>query len=506
MDNNHRIAYNTVFMYFRMLVTVILGLITSRLVLKYLGVTDYGLYNVIGGIIAMFGFLNGAMTNTTSRYITFYLGKGEPKKLADIFSMAFTIHLIIATIIIVLGETIGLWYLQYKLVIPEGRHVAAFWLYQMSIISSILNILYVPFNATIVAHEKMSAFAYISIYDAFLKFLIALSLAFNLFDQLIQYGSLILTLTITDILIYYTYCHKHFPETRVNWFWDKSLFNEMFGFAGWSMFGNLSFLFYSQGLNLMINAFCGPVVNAARGIAVQVEGIVRQFATNVQMALNPQLIKSYAENDKERVFTLVYASSKYCYYLLFMLAIPVIFECDYLLHLWLIEVPNHAVNFIRLTLVVVLFDSLSNPLFTLNLSTGKVRIYQIVLSTISYLMMPITYLAIKFSLVPESVFVCLLICTVLEQIARIFIANVQTQMPVRGYLLRVIFPIIAVSSITVIIPACIYIHTPPSIYRLFATCVSIVVMTAIAVYLVGMTKQERIFLKEKIRCIKLSRD
>lgn len=497
-SNNRRIAKNTLYMYFRMFVTLGLSLYTSRIVLKTLGVEDYGLYNVVGGIVAMFGFINGAMINTTSRYITYYLGKNNSKALNNVFSITFIIHLFIALIVLLLGETIGLWYFYEKLVIPDGRQNAALWLYQLSIASAIANIVYVPYNATIIAHEKMNSFAYISILDAFLKLAIALCLIVSPYDKLIFYGCLMFLISLLNVLIYYIYCRTKFSETAFHWFWEKNIVKEMFSFAGWSLFGNFSYLFYSQGINLVLNAFCGPVVNAARGIAVQVEGVIRTFASNIQTAVNPQIIKAYAESEKERFFSLVYMSSKYCFFLLFLLALPIIIETHLILSLWLGDVPDHTVNFVRIILVMTLLDGWSNPLFISNLATGKVRTYQITLSAISYLLMPVTYYALKYTNIPEVVFLCVFVCKILEQIARIYIAHSQIGLVIKQYLIKVVLPNLMVCFISSIIPIASYLMLSRTLTNsLFIMALS-VVSVFFFVYAFGMTQAERIMAKKMI--------
>lgn len=498
-SSNKRIAMNTLFMYLRMFITMSVSLYTSRVVLRTLGVEDYGLYNVIGGIIAMFGFLNGAMTNTTSRYITFFLGKGDEKKLSDVFSMSFIIHAYIAIIIIVLGETVGLWYLYEKLVVPDGRFQAAFWLYQLSIASTVTTILYVPYNAAIVAHEKMSAFAYISIMDSALKLLVVFALMWAPYDKLIFYGTLMFFVPLIDIAIYFSYCKRNFPETKIHWFWDTALFKEMFGFAGWSLLGNFSFIFFTQGLNLILNAFCGPAVNAARGISVQIEGVVRQFASNVQTALNPQIIKSYAEGNMERMYSLIIASSRYCFYLLLLLSLPVMIEADAILKLWLGDYPDYTVSFLRLILAVVIMDGMINPIFTANLATGKVRIYHIVLSTISVIFMPLTYLAIKLTNMPESVFICHIVMTIIGLIARLFIMRNQIGFPISMYLSKVIIPNGIVVCTSLVSSLIVFKYSSDTLVGHFSTCVASVMFVSLCVLIFGMTSAERVFVFEKIK-------
>lgn len=497
--NNKRIAKNTLFMYFRMFITMFLGLYTSRVILKTLGIEDYGLYNVIGGIIAMFGFLNGAMTNTTSRYITFYLGKQDQKSLNKIFSMAFIIHFSIALIILIFGETLGLWYLNNKLVLPEDRLNAAFWLYQLSIISAIVNILYVPFNATIVAHEKMSTFAYISIVDSILKLLIAISIGLLDYDKLITYGFLMFCISLFNICVYYLYCKKHFEETSFHWFWNKDLFKEMFGFAGWSVLGNFSYVFYNQGINLILNAFCGPAVNAARGVAVQVDSIIKQFAHNVQTAINPQIIKSYAEKEFDRMYGLICSSSKFCFYLLLLLSLPVILETEFILKLWLGDFPDHTINFIRITLINVILDTLINPMFTANLASGKVKIYQIVVSMISYGFMPITYMAMKITGIPEVVFLCLLLCSTIGVIARVFIMRHQIGLKGSYYMGNVVKPISSVAVSSILFPIAVCYYLPSSLLRFFLTSIITFFSVCFFVLFLGVNESERSLIYSKIK-------
>lgn len=489
--DNKRIAKNTVYMYARMFVTMLIGLYTSRVVLASLGFEDYGLYNVVGGIIAMFGFLNGAMTNTTSRYITFYLGKNDDNRLKEVFSTAFYIHVIIAIIIIVLGETIGLWYVYNKLVVPDGRFTAAMWLYQFTVITSAVNIISVPFNASVIAHERMSTFALVAIVDSVLRLGIALSLSYAPFDRLVYYGGMILFVQLMNNAFYWIYSSKRLNGIRLVVVFDKALLKEMFGFTGWNLFGNFSYIFFTQGLNLILNYFCGAAVNAARGIAVQVDGIVRQFATNVQTAINPQIIKSYAQSDKERFFSLIFASSRYCFYLLLLLALPIILEADFLLTLWLGNYPEHTINFLRITLATVTLEALVTPMFMANLASGKVKIYQLVISIISIVFIPITFLAIRITRVPEVVFICTLIMTIVEIIARIFIVHGQVGLSRGLYVRRVLVKVFLVSVLASVFPVLIHMQMEEGLIRFLVVGFVCVVSVVTVVFFIGINKNER---------------
>lgn len=504
MDNssdNKRIAKNAFLLYLRMLLQVCLSLYTSRIVLAVLGFEDYGLNNVIGGIIAMFGFFNFAMTNATSRFITYALGEDNLRKLKEVFTTASFIHFFIAFIIIVIGETVGLWYLENKLVIPEGRHFAAECLYQLSILATVVSIISVPYNSCIVAHEKMSAFAYISIMDTILKLLIVFVIKYSPFDKLIFLGVLTFLVGIIDRIIYGVYCSKHFEESRLIKFWDWKLCKKMLSFAGWSMFGNFSFLFYSQGLSLILNFFCGTTVNAARGIAISIENITRQLASNVQTAINPQIIKNYAKEDKRRMFDLMYASTRYCFYLLLFVSLPIIFETPYILSLWLDEYPEHTVNFVRLTLLIIMFDSFVNPLFTANVATGRIRNYQVGFCIVTFLFMPITYFSISLSGIPEYVYYSAIVMNIIALIVRLYVTKINIDFNIREYCNSVVLKIILVSVLSLVFPLLIVHFMQEGTTRFFIVTVTTALSVLMVVYLFGINSSERIFVNNKIKNI-----
>ena len=501
MDNNQnkRIAKNTIFMYIRMAITMCIGLYTSRAVLQALGVEDFGLYNVIGGIVSMFIILNGAMVNTTSRFITIYLAKEDELQTCKIFNMASLVHVVIAVLVVLFAETIGLWYLENKLVVPEGRMFAAHWLYQLSILSAIFSILYVPYNAAIVAHEKMGVFAFIQIADSVLKLIIVLLLAYSPIDKLIFYATLLTILSIADLCIYFIYCKRHFAETEIMFYWNNSVFKEMMGFAGWTLVGNFVNFFYTQGLNLLLNAFCGPAANAARGIAVQVENVVKQFANNVQVAINPQILKSYSLNEMDRMYSLIMASSRYCFFLLYFLCLPIMLEANFILHLWLGVVPEHTVNFIRLILVIALFDTFVNPMFTANLACGKLKLYHFPLSILMVAFMFVTYFAIKLTGIAESVYVSLLTVTFIGYIMKIYIIDRQVGLKPKVYIKNVLKPVCLVVLISPILPFYIHSLLDEGWVRLLATGFACVVSVTAAIYVLGVSQAERKFVVTFVR-------
>lgn len=370
-ENNKRIAKNTLLLYFRMLFLMAVSLYTSRIVLNALGVEDFGIYNVVGGVVTMFSVLSGSLSAAISRFITYEIGKGNQDKLNKIFSSAVTIQLGLAGIIILLAETIGIWFLNIKMNIPELRMEAANWVFQFSILTFAINLISVPYNACIIAHEKMSAFAYISILEAIGKLAIAYLIVVSPMDKLIFYAILMCIVALIVRFTYGNYCKRHFSECTYHFIWDKQLLKQMFGFAGWNFIGAASAVLRDQGGNVVINLFCGPTVNAARGIAFQVNTAVNQFVTNFMTALNPQITKSYAAGNKEYMMTLIFQGARLSFYMLLLLSLPILINTHYILGLWLKLVPDHAVLFVQLVLIFAMSESISQPLITAMLATGK---------------------------------------------------------------------------------------------------------------------------------------
>ena len=483
-----------------MAITMLVGLYTSRVVLRVLGVEDFGLYNVIGGIISLFVVLNSALVNTTSRFITVSLAKGDPQTTRQVFNMSFLMHLFVGILIAVLGETIGLWYLHNKLVIPEGRALAAEWLYQFTILSAFLSTLIVPYNAAIIAHEKINVYAIIQIIDVFLRFGIVIFLKYTSADKLIFYAILILLVTVFDFIATFVYCRRVFQETKYLFFWSWKIFKDMLRYIGWAVVGNFSNMFYTQGINLMLNAFCGPAVNAARGIAVQVESMVRQFANNVQTAINPQILKSYASGDMERMYTLIIASSRLCFLLMFLISLPILIETDFLLALWLGgSPPDHTVNFVRIILMSVLLDAFVNPMFTANLASGKLAVYHGTLAVLMYGFMFITYFTIKATRIPETVFLCYLAAGVIGYVMKIFILNYQVGLKPRIYVRRTLVPVVIVVATSIIFPLIVHHLLGSGWIDFIVTSIVSVLSVASMAYFVGITKGERDFVLNYVR-------
>mgnify|MGYP001777914879 CR=1 FL=1 len=499
-ENNKRIAQNTLLLYVRMLFLMFISLYTSRVILQTLGIEDFGIYNVVGGVISMLGFLTSSLGGASSRYITYDLGKGDMTAMKKTFGNILIIHLLLAGFIILIGETLGLWFMTTQLQIPEERANAAFWVYQFSILSSVLAIISVPYNACIIAHEKMSAFAYISIIDAILKLVIVYMLVVIPYDKLIIYSILYFGIQLFDRIIYGVYCRKHFEETRSKPYFDKKQFKEIFAFAGWTMNGNLAVIGYTQGLNILLNMFFGPVVNAARGVAVQVQNVARQFCGNFQMALNPQLTKSYATGDYPRMRDLLKVSSKFSFFLILLISLPIMIEAPLLLKWWLKTVPEHTVSFLRLILCSNLIVTLSNPIITSVYATGNVKKFQILEGTTLLTIIPISYLLLKFfHLPPEVVFLVHIIIEIIAQYIRIRVVLPMISMSLREYVTDVIWPIIKVGICAPIIPILLlYIYPDENILSCITICIITIAYTLGIVYFLGCNLNEQILVKNKL--------
>ncbi len=496
--NNKRIAKNTLLLYMRTLFIMLVTLYTSRVVLNVLGVTDYGVYNVVGGVVAMFGFINGSMSSATQRYITFALGKGDMKRLRTVFSTSLQIHFLIATLIVVLGETVGLWFMYTQMQIPADRMDAAFWVLQCSIVSTVVMIISVPYNADIIAHEKMSAFAYISILEAVLKLAIVYALVISPFDKLVFYAILILAVQILIRFCYNHYCNRHFEESKYRHVWDKSLFKEMTGFAGWSMFGNLASVLFGQGLNMLLNVFFGPVVNAARALSVQVQNAILQFVNNFQMALNPQITKTYAKGEMEDMHKLMFRSARFSFYLLFLLSLPVLFETKFILTVWLRTVPDNTIVFLRIMICTSLLYSISNPLMVANAATGRVKKYQAVCGGILLSILPISYILLKLGCPAYSVFIVHFVIEFIAQIARMIMLKPLIGIKLIEYLKNIHLRVLLVVIFSVILPYVFYKNMTDNIFRFLIVCITCFISICIFVYTIGLSHNEKSFILSKI--------
>ena len=503
---NKRIAKNTLVLYVRMLFTMGISLFTSRVILQTLGVEDYGISSVVGGVISMFTFINAAMVSSTQRYLNFELVRGDANQLRSVFSTSLQIHALIALAIIVLSETVGLWFLNEKLVIPEARMTAAMWVYQCSILSCAVSIMSTPYNAVIVAHEKMSAFAYISILDVSLKLLVVYLLVVLPFDKLIILSILNLLVQLFIRYIYTIYCHRHFPESYFQFRFNKTLFKEMFGFAGWSFWGNLAAILYTQGLNMMLNIFFGPIVNAARGIAVQVQSAVQQFVGGFQTALNPQITKNYASNNLPQMHSLMFRSARFSFLLLFFLSLPVLMETNFILTLWLKTVPDDAVIFTQIMICISLIYTTANPCVIANQATGKVKIYQMVVGGILLLILPISYVVLKLGAPAYSVFIVHFCIESVAQFSRMYMLRNLIHLPLWQYMKNIYIPIVSTVAIAIILPLVVRMQVAEGWLRFLAVGFTCVLSVGASSYFIGFTKQERVFFLDKgLRLLRIKR-
>lgn len=493
-ENNKRVAKNTLFLYFRMILIMLVTLYTSRVILAELGIKDYGIYNVVGGVVTMFSFINNCMTTSTQRFLTFALGKRDLKRLKDIFATSLNIHIIIGLLIIFLAETIGLWFVNNKLVISEDRIIAANWAYQFSILTFCVNIIQVPYNAVLIAHEKMNIYAYISILEVILKLLIVYLLTIVKTDKLIVYGILVFSVQLIIRAIYQFYCKKKFEECKFRLFWNKCLYKQMSSFAGWNLLGSIAWLLQGQGLNIVLNLFFGPVVNAARGIASQVSSAVMNFISNFQVALNPQITKSYASDNIDNMEKLSYLGIKFSFLLLFTMAFPLCLNINYILHIWLVDVPNYTEIFIILIMMDSLLGSLfGGPLMTSISATGNIRNYQIFVNSIILCILPVSYFILKLGFDAPSVFCISIIFNLISGFIRFLFCRSQIGYSLKKYISRVLLPISMVSILSLPVPILlkIYCFRENSFLNTIYLCVITLFITISISWFFCMTKNER---------------
>lgn len=492
ISNNKRIAKNTIALYFRMLFSMAVGFYTSRVILNILGVSDYGIYNVVGSVVSLFSFLNGSMSLSTSRFLTFELGRNSIGRYQELFRTSITIHIVLAVIVFLVTEVGGLWFMYNKMTLPQERIDVAQWVFHLSLISSIITVVLIPYNSAIIAYEKMTAFAWMSIIDVTFKLAAVMMLKVINYDKLITYAILILIVTIIHQGIIYIYGHHKLCGTLFGLRWDKTDFRHLFSFAGWTMFGQVAYVGFTQGLNMLLNVFFGPAVNAARGVAVQVQTIIYKFVGNIQTAFNPQITKSYASNQLNHMHTLIFACSKFSFFLLLLISAPVIIETPYILKLWLKIVPDNTVDFFRIIIMVSFVDALANPLIISNMATGKVKLWNIICGSILLLIVPVSYACLEMGMVAVTVFYVHLFCAIITQIVRLFFLRKSIQLSIRRYIRDVVIPTSIVFLITLGLGFLIYQLFPN--HNPFDLClVSILtcLICVISIISIGLNHKER---------------
>lgn len=492
MPNNKSnvIIKNSIYLYIRMLITMGVGIYTSRIILQVLGEVDFGLYNVVSGVVVFIAFISSALSSSTSRFLTFSLGKQEIKELSNTFRSTFSIHIIIGGIIFILLETIGL-FLFYQLNIPNNRLTVCFWVYQYAILSTILSLAVIPFSASIIAHEKMSIYAYTSMIDVILKLLIVFIIPYSSVDHLLLYSTFVFIVNVIGAIINVAYCYKKFPETSIQWLFKKQYINPIFKYCSWIIIGHFSWLLSTQGLNFLLNIFCGAAVNAARALSLQVQSILSRFVQGFQTALNPQITKSYASGDINYMHTLIFNSSRYSFLILFICSAPIYIATDILLGIWLNKVPEYTTQFVRIILIGNLLDGLINPLVISINSTGKMQSTQLMQAIIYLFSFFTQWLILHISHNPVMAFGSYYIFLFLIFISRLIILKYKISLSIKQYIKTVCIPLI-ITAITSISIYTIYnktIEMPPLINIVFT-----IIITFITAWLLGLKQEERKFI------------
>ena len=493
-----RVMRNTALLYFRMALMMCINLYTSRVVLQVLGVEDYGIFYVVWGIVFIFGFINDSMNASTQRFLTFELGTGNKKRLHEVFITSVHIHFIVSLIIVFLSETGGLWFILEKMVIPDGRLSAVIWCFQLSIITTVAEVMSCPYQAAIIAHEKMSAFAYISILDAFLKLAIVGMLLLTGYDRLIVYAILYTGEKLLIRVVYNLYCTRHFEESRYQWFYEKALFKKMSLFAGWSMFGNLAYVLYTQGPNMLLNVFFGPVANAAQAAASQAQTAVGNFSRNFQVAINPQITKTFASKQLEEMHLLIFRGSRLTFCLLLLLCLPLIVEAPMVLDLWLKEVPEGTVVFLRFLLVILLVQQTASPLIAAIGATGKIKKYEMTTGGLMLTIVPAAYVVLRMGGEPWSVFAVYLCIVILTYIATLYLTLPPIKLKLGEYVSNVLRPCFIVMVISLIVPITLKLLTGYGLLFSILNIAVTVIATSILCYTIGIDKEMRVMIKEKL--------
>lgn len=493
ISNNKRLAKNTILLYIRMLLIMAISLFTSRIVLKTLGVEDFGIYNVVGGFIAMFTALSGSFSSAITRFITFELGKNDITYLNKVFCTGINIQLTMSTIFIIISETAGIWFLNYHMNIPTDRMVAANWVLQCSIGTFVLNLISAPYNAEIIAHEKMGAFAAISICDITMKLIIAYLLTISTFDLLITYAVLFLLVSLITRISYKIYCKLKFEECYYQIILDKKLFKEMGKFAGWNFLGSSAFMLNTQGINILMNIYFGVTINAARGLAIQIDNAVRSFSNSFMTAINPQITKSYSAGQYEEMNRLICQGTKFSTFLFVYLAVPIILETSFILDIWLKTVPEHTIAFIRLVIVGSFIDTvMGNAYLTAIMATGTIKKYQISATLISMMVFFLSWLLFKLRYEPESAYIVYILIYSIMLGLRLYYVKSQLNIPYYSFFKHIALRIIPVIILTFILPLPILYFLNQGWIRFILIGLASTIFTTIIIFTIGLTHNEKI--------------
>lgn len=497
-SNNKRIAKNTLMLYIRMFFLMVINIYTTRVVLQALGVEDYGIYHVVGGIVAIFAVISRSLSSANSRFLNFEMGRGNRTRLCAVFSTGVSIQIVLAITIAFLTEVIGTWFLSNKMVIPKDRLIAANWVFQFSIITFCINLISVPYNAAIIAHEKMKTFAYISIYEGLAKLLICFLVMVSSVDKLIIYAALMCAIQLSVRFVYTFYCKRHFVECTYSFIFDKTLLKELFSYAGWNFIGASSVVLRTQGGNILINLFSGPAVNAARGVANQVNFAVTGFSNNFMTAVNPQITKSYAAGEISYMTTLVNQSARLSFYMLLFVSLPIIVNIDFILSVWLKEIPDRTTIFVILTMAFTMVESLSNPLITAQQATGKMRNYQLLVGGINLLNIPVSYMFLNYGANPEVFLYVAIVLSIVCLAARLFMLHLNTGFEILTFLQNVIINCFLVTILSLVVPLFMSSFFDESWLSFFYLSFICLLSTLIMIYFIGCNKDEKSMIKSKV--------
>lgn len=496
--NTKRIAKNTLMLYLRQILVMLVSLYTVREVLNALGAEDYGIYNVVAGVVVFFTFVNYAMASGTQRFLNFYLGKGDKKKLQEVYSASLLLHLAIVTLFIVLAETVGLWFIITKLNIPSERHFAAVWTYQLAVLTTVWGIMRIPYHSVVIAYEKMSFFAQISIIEAILKFGIALLLRIGKCDKLIFYSVLLCFVSFMMFIAYKLYCNKYFDIAHFVQPQRRQLVGEIASFSGWSLLGGVANVSCTQGTNIVLNMFTNVSVNAAMGIANQVNSAVYGFVGNFQTAFNPQIVKSYADGEKDYFIKLICQTAKLSFFLLLFMVVPLYINADFVLNIWLKNVPEYSVAFVRLILIWSLIDSLNGPLWMSIQATGDIRNYQIIVSVLIFANLPLSILAFYFGANPLWILYIRIALSIITTFWRVFYLNKKINLPILYFIVQIVFRCLLVAGISFTVSYYVGFIFTDVAHLIVSSVVSVVSVFVLGLF-IGLNKSELNYFLQKIK-------
>mgnify|MGYP003575247365 CR=1 FL=1 len=498
-SNNKRIFLNTIFLYGRMILLMLVSLFTVREIFNALGVIDYGLYNVVAGIVVLFSFLSNTMLGASQRFFAFDIGKNDNSKLRKTFSITLTIYFFIAIVVLIFAETLGLWFLNFKMNIPSDRLYASNWVYQFSVISFIISILTIPYTALLVAHEKLKYYAYLGVFEAFMKLLIVYVLLIVNFDRLIMYSGLLLFVTMINSAIYYFICVKNFQESRYFFIWDKKYFGELLSFSGWNLFGAFAGVLNNQGINILLNIFFGAVLNSARAIATQINSVLNLFVSNLMLSVRPQITKYYAQDSKDKMLNLVFQSSKIGFYLLVFLSIPILINAEFIIKLWLGNIQEYVVLFIRITILTTLIDSISYPLMTAAQATGDVKKYQIIVGGFLLLNIPLAYFLYKLGFPAEYGLYVIMITSTICLFLRLILLKTLIGLNIKGFFMNVIIKDISVFFLALIPIYYINKNLTIDIISFILITFFSLFYTLLVIFLIGISRSEKHYVYSAIK-------